>query len=34
MAEALAEAERGEGVELTADELRRWVETGEWPAGK
>jgi hypothetical protein len=28
---ALAELDRGEGVELTADELRRWAETGEWP---
>lgn len=27
----LAELDRGEGVELTADELRRWAETGEWP---
>ena len=28
---ALAELDRGEGVELTADELRHWAETGEWP---
>jgi hypothetical protein len=28
---ALTELDRGEGVELTADELRRWAETGEWP---
>jgi hypothetical protein len=27
---ALAELDRGEGVELTADELRHWAETGEW----
>ena len=27
----LAELDRGEGVELTADELTRWAETGEWP---
>jgi hypothetical protein len=27
----LAELERAEGVELTADELRHWAETGEWP---
>jgi hypothetical protein len=27
----LAELDRGEGVELTADELRHWAETGEWP---
>ncbi len=32
MAEASAEAERGEGIELTPEQLRRWVETGEWPA--
>jgi hypothetical protein len=28
---ALAELDRGEGVELTDDELRHWAETGEWP---
>jgi hypothetical protein len=28
---ALAELDRGEVVELTADELRHWAETGEWP---
>jgi hypothetical protein len=28
---ALAELERGQGVELTADELRHWEESGEWP---
>jgi hypothetical protein len=28
---ALTELEGGEGVELTADELRHWAETGEWP---
>jgi hypothetical protein len=28
---ARAAAERGEGVELTAEELRHWAETGEWP---
>jgi len=28
----LAELDRGEGVELTVDELRHWAETGEWPA--
>ncbi|MGA3124833.1 MAG: hypothetical protein ABSF69_29140 [Polyangiaceae bacterium] len=27
----LAELDRGEGVELTADELQHWVETGAWP---
>ncbi len=27
----LAELDRGEGVELTTDELRRLAETGEWP---
>ena len=27
----LADLDRGEGVELTADELRHWAETGEWP---
>lgn len=27
----LAELDRGEGVELTADELRHLEETGEWP---
>jgi hypothetical protein len=27
----LAELDRGEGVELTADELQHWAETGEWP---
>ncbi len=27
----VAELDRGEGVELTADELRHWAETGEWP---
>ena len=28
---ALAELDRGEAVELTADELRHWAETGGWP---
>jgi hypothetical protein len=28
---ALTELDRGDGVELTADELRHWAETGEWP---
>jgi hypothetical protein len=28
---AIGELERGEGVELTAEELRHWAETGEWP---
>jgi hypothetical protein len=28
---ARAELERGEGVELTPEELRRLAETGEWP---
>jgi hypothetical protein len=28
---ALEELDRGEGIELTADELRHWAETGEWP---
>jgi hypothetical protein len=28
---ALARLDHGEGVELTADELRHWAETGEWP---
>jgi hypothetical protein len=28
---ALAELDRGDGVELTADELQHWAETGEWP---
>jgi hypothetical protein len=27
----LEEAERGEGVELTEEELKRWADTGEWP---
>ena len=27
----LEEAERGEAVELTKEELERWAETGEWP---
>jgi hypothetical protein len=27
----LAELDRAEGVELTADELRQLAETGEWP---
>jgi hypothetical protein len=27
----LAELDRGDGVELTADELQHWAETGEWP---
>jgi hypothetical protein len=27
----LAELDRGESVELTADELRQLEETGEWP---
>jgi hypothetical protein len=28
---ALADLDRGEGVELTTEELRHWAETGEWP---
>jgi hypothetical protein len=28
---AVGELERGEGVELTAEELRHLTETGEWP---
>jgi hypothetical protein len=28
---AIAELDQGKGVELTAEELRHWVETGEWP---
>jgi hypothetical protein len=28
---ALAELDRGEAVELTAEELRHWAETGGWP---
>jgi hypothetical protein len=28
---AREEAERGEGRELTPEELRRWAETGECP---
>ena len=28
---ALAELDRGDGVELTANELQHWAETGEWP---
>jgi hypothetical protein len=28
---AIAELDRGEGVELTGEELRHWAETGEWP---
>jgi hypothetical protein len=28
---AIEEIDRGEGVELTAEELRHWAETGEWP---
>jgi hypothetical protein len=31
LSEALAQADRGEGVKLTEDELKRWAETGEWP---
>ena len=27
----LAELDHGEGVELAADELKHWAETGEWP---
>ena len=27
----LDEAERGEGTDLSEDELKRWAETGEWP---
>jgi len=27
----LAELNRGDGIELTAEELRHWAETGEWP---
>ncbi len=27
----LEEAERGEGVALTPEQLKRWAETGEWP---
>ncbi|HLK41092.1 MAG TPA: hypothetical protein VKU41_30285 [Polyangiaceae bacterium] len=26
----LAELDRGDGVELAADELQHWAETGEW----
>ena len=29
---ALDEADRGESVTLTAEELRGWAETGTWPA--
>lgn len=29
--ESRAQAERGEGVELTPEQLRHWAETGEWP---
>jgi hypothetical protein len=29
---ARAEYDRGEGRELTPEELRRWAETGELPA--
>lgn len=29
--EAFAESFRDEGRALTPEELRRWVETGEWP---
>ena len=29
--EAFAESLRDEGRALTPEELRRWVETGEWP---
>ena len=28
---ALAESKRDEGRALTPEELRHWVETGEWP---
>jgi hypothetical protein len=27
----LEEATRGEGADLTEEELERWAETGEWP---
>jgi hypothetical protein len=29
--EALAKSEEDEGRALTPEELRHWVETGEWP---
>jgi hypothetical protein len=28
---ALEEFDRGNGIELTVEELRHWAETGEWP---
>jgi len=28
---AFEEAERGDGVDLTPDEIERMAETGEWP---
>jgi hypothetical protein len=28
---AEAEVERGEAVDLTPEQLKRWAETGEWP---
>jgi hypothetical protein len=28
---ALSELDRGDGIELTEDEVRFMVETGEWP---
>lgn len=28
---AIEEAERGEGIDLTPEELDHWAETGEWP---
>jgi hypothetical protein len=29
--QGFAEAERGEGIVLTPEELARWAATGEWP---
>jgi hypothetical protein len=28
---AITELDGGEGVELSAEELRHWAETGAWP---
>jgi hypothetical protein len=28
---AVESLDRGEGIELTAEELAHWAETGEWP---
>jgi hypothetical protein len=28
---ALERLDRGDGIELTAEELAHWAETGEWP---